>query len=84
MATQAVKAVARKHRWFHGSHRALFEVANRLVQETGDDTTELLFEVASALHQNFYEDWMPLRTIQRSADAIRRLRECLFALIVKG
>ena len=56
-AAQTVKAVAEQRGWFHRGHAQLFDVVAILAQEAGDDDIDRLFELASALHTNFYEDW---------------------------
>ena len=54
---QMVKAVAARKRWPHRTHGALYRVVDRLAQETGDNDIRRLFQIASNLHTNFYEDW---------------------------
>ena len=44
-AAQIVQAIAARRDWEHQGHRELFRAVDRL------------FDVASALHINFYEDW---------------------------
>ena len=56
-AAQMIKAVAAARGWRHDNHASLYTVINRLVRETGDDDIRNRFGVASALHQNFYENW---------------------------
>ena len=56
-AAQMVKSVAALRGWAHGSHAALFNVITQLVDETGDGEIRRLFQVASSLHVNFYENW---------------------------
>ena len=53
-----VKAVAEDRGWRHASHRDLYQVIGRLVEETSDEQLRILFRSASALHQNFYEGRM--------------------------
>ena len=79
-AAQAVKAVAEARGWPHMSHRSLYNTISRLQDETGQRRLGELFRTASALHQNFYEEWMPLVEVERSAANIDELRQALAAL----
>ena len=80
-AAQAVKSVAEARGWPHMSHRGLYEVISRLQQETGQQRLGQLFAIAGALHQNFYEGWMPLEQVRDRAADIYELRETLGALM---
>ena len=62
-AAQAVKAVAETRGWEHKTHAALFRAVDRLTTEMGDDKLNALFVAANGLHMNFYENWMPLNTV---------------------
>ena len=77
-AAQAVKAVAEARGWPHGSHRELYNVIARLRQETDHSRLAELFAIANALHQNFYEWWMPLELVREYAIRVEELREALF------
>lgn len=59
-AAQAVKALAAKDGREIRSHRELNEEVSRISRETGDDEIRALWQSATALHQNFYENWLPL------------------------
>ncbi len=80
-AAQAVKAVAEARGWPHGGHRELYSIIGRLDQETGQRRLTELFAIASALHQNFYEWWMPLGEVRELSSSIQELREALFRLL---
>ena len=54
-----VKAAAETRGWRHSSHGDLYRAIDRLARELGDDRIQNLFRSASALHQNFYEGYMP-------------------------
>ncbi|MCY4625023.1 MAG: PaREP1 family protein [Chloroflexi bacterium] len=54
-AAQIVKAIADARGWEHDSHRHLFNIVRRLVDETDDDSLSVLFSEANLLHVNFYE-----------------------------
>ena len=66
-AAQIVQAIAARRDWEHQGHRELFRAVDRLRKETGDPDVRRLFDVASALHINFYEDW---RTSEAVAEAL--------------
>ncbi len=76
-AARMVKGVAEKKGWQHNSHRELHQIVNRLAQETGERRIRVLFSVASALHSNFYEQWMPREMID---DGLAEVREFLARL----
>ncbi|MEK7814769.1 MAG: PaREP1 family protein [Chloroflexota bacterium] len=65
-AAHMVKGVAQRKGWQHDGHRELYHAVNRLAQEIGDRQIRLLFNSASALHSNFYENWMPREMIEDS------------------
>ncbi len=69
-AAHMVKAVAEAHGWEHSGHRELFQVVNRLAQEVGEPDIRVLFSVASSLHSNFYENWMPREMIEADAKQV--------------
>ena len=72
-----VKAIAEGRGWEHSGHRELYQTVNRLAQEFGDSEIRVLFDSASALHSNFYEDWMPREMIESSLAQVRRFLERL-------
>lgn len=69
-AAHIVKAVAEKRGWKHSNHTELFKVVDRIVGETGDKDLRILFRTASALHQNFYENWMTQEFVKDSTQDI--------------
>lgn len=69
-AAHAVKAIAKRRRWPHDSHRRLFEAVNRLSIETGDRDLTTFFEVAAALHVNFYEVVRPREFIENDLQVV--------------
>jgi len=81
VAAEILKAVAAKRGIELRSHRDLWEFADKLADELKDPDIIKLFSVASALHQNFYEAWMPPRAVKRNAEAIKQLNEKLEKLI---
>ena len=79
-AAQAVKAVAERRGWRHDNHRLLYEIANRLATEASDPEIRTLFSVASALHTNFYEHWMPEEMVASNVEKVAELVARLEAL----
>ena len=69
-----VKGIAESRGWGHSGNHDLYQVANRLADETGDAEIRVLFSVASALHSNFYENWMPKEMV---ADDLTQVKELL-------
>ena len=53
-----MKAIAESRGWEHGRHRHLHQIASRLRAEVGDRDIYRLFNTASTLQENFYEDHM--------------------------
>ncbi len=76
-AAHTVKGVAESKGWLHNGHRELYQAVNRLAQEFGDSEIRALFDSASALHSNFYEDWMPSEMIESSLAQVSRFLERL-------
>ena len=69
-AAQIVKAIAERRGWDHQGHRQLFEAVNSLRRETGDPDVRRLFDVASAPHTNFYEDWRTRDSVSEAIDDV--------------
>ena len=72
-AAHAVKAVAQQREWQHRSHSHLFQTISRLSTERNDPELRSLFNSASTLHQNFYEDWRTEDFVQDGIDDVARL-----------
>ena len=70
-AAQVVKAAAERRGWAHGSHRDLFTAVNQLSREADDPDMRDLFQIASSLHVNFYENWLTRDFIE---DGLGRIR----------
>ncbi len=75
-----VKGIAQARGWRHGGHRDLFQVVNRLTQETGQVDLRTLFDIANSLHSNFYENWMPREWIDDRKEQIREFLDRLEGL----
>ncbi len=79
-AAEMVKAVAEQRGWEHRHHRLLSQIVIRLRRETGDMELDSLFDHASSLHGNFYEDtydraaveWR-IREVERFVDKVESL-----------
>ena len=80
-AAQMVKAVAQQRGWPYTNHGSLFATASRLVREAGIPEIEPLFSAASALHVNFYENWMSSQYVEEELTKVRRLLELLQPMI---
>jgi hypothetical protein len=81
-ASAAVKSVAAKRGTNIRSHERLYHFVDRLTEELEDPELTRLFGLASALHQNFYEDWLPSRMVINYGKAVKQLVEKLEVLIV--
>jgi hypothetical protein len=73
-AAHMVKEVAEKRGWRHNGHRELYQVVNRLAQDSCERELGISFTVASSLHSNFYENWTPTAMI---TDDLLQVRELL-------
>ena len=70
-AAHMVKGLAEKRGWQHHGHRELYQVVNRLAHESGESQLSVQFSVASALHSNFYENWMPKEMVEGNLVQVR-------------
>ena len=80
-AALMVKAVANSRGWQHRGHSLLFDAVDDLRVETGDAEVQQLFDVASALHQNFYEDWRSAGNVGRGLDDVERFLDKMDPLV---
>ena len=76
-AAEIVKAVAAKRGIEIKSHGELYRFVSTLREELHEPELPRLFSLASTLHQNFYEDWLPPETVKDHAEAVRELVEKL-------
>ena len=76
-----VKAAAETRGWRHSSHGDLYRAIDRLAREMGDDRIQNLFRSASALHQNFYEGYMPEETVADSLKDVEEITSLLAAFV---
>lgn len=80
-AAHMVKGLAQRKGWQHDGHRALNVAVNRLARETSDDQLRVLFSVASALHANFYENWMPQEMVSANLRQVRQFLDRLEGMV---
>jgi hypothetical protein len=59
----------------------LFKFVKSLGDETGDAELRRLFAVASALHQNSYESWLPTEVVKEYAQDVKQLIQKLKDLL---
>lgn len=83
-AAQMVKAVGEQRGWAHRGHAQLFRIVERLVSETGDADISNLFQVASGLHHNFYEDWDTAQNVGRGLGEVERFLDKLEPMLAGG
>jgi len=72
-AAEMVKAIAAKRGSELRSHGELYRFVTRLSKELNDAELLRLFAVASALHQNFYENWLTPEMVVENGKAVREL-----------
>ena len=78
---QILKAVAEQRGWEHSRHRHHLVTVSRLRAETGDGDIRRLFNTASALHENFYENTMPAFEVAEGLDDVEALMDKLIPLL---
>lgn len=72
-AAEIVKVLAAKRGIELKSHRELYKFVAKLGTELEDTEFVRLFSLASALHQNFYENWLPAETVVDHGEAVKEL-----------
>ncbi len=70
--------------WPHGQHRHLYEVAQRLADEVGDNQIRARFAIASDLHANFYEDYLRPIDVQFHLNEVTQLVQRIEAILSDG
>ena len=78
---QILKAVAEQRGWEHYGHRHYHRIISRLRAETGDGDIRRLFNTASALHENFYENDMETDDVADGLDDVEALMDKLIPLL---
>ena len=79
--TQILKAIAEQRGWEHHRHRHYHRAASRIRAETGDGEIRRLFDSASALHENFYENDMVADEVAERLDDVAALLAKLTPLL---
>lgn len=74
---ELLKIVAESRDWPHHRHRDLLVVVSRLYGETGDANLARDFDMAQALHANFYEDFMDEKLFRLHTDRVNILIDTL-------
>lgn len=72
-AAEIVKAIAARRGFVIKSHAELYKFVSKLGTELEEPELVRLFSLASTLHQNFYEDWLPPETVMDHAEAVKEL-----------
>ena len=78
---QMLKAIAEQRGWERHRHRRYHRAASRIRAETGDGEVRRLFDSASALHENFYENDMAGEEVAERLDDVEALVDKLLPLL---
>lgn len=70
-SAQALKSLAERRGWRHGSHAHFYRIMGMLETETEDPDLMQQFAFANELHINFYENWLDEEQIRRRAGHVR-------------
>jgi hypothetical protein len=81
-AAQMVKAVAAQREVELQSHGQLHRFVVDLSSQQNDSDMPQLFASANALHQNFYEHWLDIQTVQTYGQKVGELLEKLERLLL--
>ena len=80
---QILKAIAEQRGWERHRYRHYHRAASRIRAETGDGEIRRLFDSASALHENFYEDDMVADEVAERLDDVEALVDRLLPLLTQ-
>ena len=80
-AVQILKAVAEQQGWEHSRHRHHLVTVSRLRSETGDGDIRRLFNTASALHENFYENTLQTSEVAEGLNDVEALLDKFLHLL---
>ena len=80
---QMLKAIAEQHGWEHNRHRHHLITATRLRSETGDREIRRLFDSASPLNGNFYENYLDAYWVAESLDDVETMLAKLDPLLTQ-
>ena len=78
---QIVMAMAEQRGWQHRGDAQLFDAVATIAAETGDDDVDRLFELASAMHANFHEDWYGAGRVERGLSDVETFLDKLEPLV---
>jgi len=81
---EIVKAVAASRGLDIKSHGELHEFVTKLWEETRDPQIRTLWLVATTLHQNFYEAWLPSALVMEAAEDVKKFSEKVKGLLPQG
>ena len=70
-AACALKSIAEERGWHHQSHSLLFDISNQAADELSRPELVDMFVEANSMHQNFYESWMPMETVERVVGRVK-------------
>jgi hypothetical protein len=80
-ASQIVKALAAKEGRELRSHGELHKEVAKIAGETRDEEIRSLWQSAGMLHQNFYENWLPLEMVKGNIEDVKKFVEKLRQLL---
>ncbi len=71
-SAQALKSLAERRGWRHGSHGEFYRIMRRARDEFEDPEMMVVnFDSATQLHINFYENWLDENDIRIRAERVR-------------
>ncbi len=76
-SAQALKSLAERRGWQHGTHREFYRIIRRLRNEMDVSDLREEFRCASELHTNFYESYMDESEIRENAAQVRTFIDTL-------
>ena len=79
-AAQALKSLAERRGWRHGSHGEFYKIIRRLRDERDVTGLTQQFAFASELHTNFYENWLDESEIRERANQVQEFVETLASI----
>ena len=80
-AAEIVKALAAREGRELKSHGEFHKEIARLATTTGYEDVRHIWLSAVALHQNFYENWLPPEIVEKSIEDVKKLVEKLKKLL---
>lgn len=75
-AALALKSIAERRGWNHNKHGLLYDISGQVADELALPHLRARLRSATAMHQNYYEDWMAVDDVRDGIeDAKTYLRE---------